>query len=575
MAVYIPVRRLRHRFPWLRTLKQKILLAFVLVVLLAVGNIIVVRALLSDSDGVAATINIAGKMRMLSQRVTLEALATPALLDQDRDGLDNLMNSFDRAYHALMSGGTVFGLSVAPVEYPQAQLLEVVGRDWQIHQESVKQFVYDASGLRLGGGLSLANSLLDPAMLVRGGEQLLSSVELLLDSLVFQAGEVQKKARYSSYILFLLNLLLLLIAYAVVLGQILRPIEYLVQQCRQLKDGNYAARSDLRRADELGRLGQALNDSAAHIERLMDEVERERRSLKQAALVYTNTSEAMVVTDADGYVQDINPAFTVITGYTRAEVIGKRLNMMNSGRQDKAFYQAMWSSLMETGHWSGDLQNRRKNGEEFTERLTINTSYNDDGSVNSRVGLFSDVTEKRRREAAVWRQAHYDQLTELPNRRMFQAHLQRSIDASQARGEPFALMFLDLDFFKTVNDTHGHDEGDELLRQVARRLTQSVREDDMVARLGGDEFTLVFHGLGRADEMMPICQKLLQAMAEPYTLKTATVGISASIGVAFYPSDGQDPSTLLKHADQANYLAKNRGRNQCALFVADAQELAQ
>jgi diguanylate cyclase (GGDEF)-like protein/PAS domain S-box-containing protein len=558
-----PAKRRFHGFPWPRTLRRKVILAFVLAAFLAVGNILVVRSLLRESDGLAAAVNVAGKMRMLSQRITLEALAGAAM-PQRADHLRRYRDTFDQAYRALMSGGEAYGLRVPQVGLSQARQLAAVGHDWQIYQESVA--VFSPAARSAAGG--------DPEPLLAAGDQLLGSAEALLDSLVRHARDVQQNALYNSYILFALNLVLLLLAYALVSRQVLRPIRRLVEQCRELASGNFAVRSRLRRRDELGSLGGALDESAAHIERLLAEVARERVSLQQAALVYEHTSEAMVVTDVDGYVQNINPAFTAVTGYRAAEIVGKRLNVLSSGRHDRDFYRDMWQSLAQSGRWSGDIWNRRKSGEEFVERLTINTSYNPDGSVNCRIGLFSDVTEKRRREALIWRQAHYDHLTQLPNRQMFHASLQRCIEDAHNSGPYFALMFLDLDLFKEVNDTFGHDEGDELLRLVSRRLTGCIRDSDLAARLGGDEFTLIIQRLNHPDDVRPVCRKVLDAIAQPYTLSGNTVHISASVGVAFHPRDGEDAATLLKRADLAMYAAKQKGRNRYCLFSPEMLQAA-
>ncbi len=278
--------------------------------------------------------------------------------------------------------------------------------------------------------------------------------------------------------------------------------------------------------------------------------------------------DPMVVTDANGVIQDINPAFTAVTGYGAEDVIGRTMAVLSSGRHDKDFYRAMWARLRETGRWSGDIHNRRKSGEEYVERLSINTSYNQDGSVNCRIGLFSDVTEKRRREASIWHQAHYDHLTQLPNRQMFQENLRRSIEHSRQGGLPFALAFLDLDLFKEVNDTLGHDAGDQLPRLVARRLGECVRSSDMVARLGGDEFTLIVRDIRNPDDVLPLCGKVLESLAQPYALGDSVARISASMGVAFYPRDGDSASELLRAADLAMYAAKEHGRNQCLVYEA-------
>ncbi|WP_323017344.1 diguanylate cyclase domain-containing protein [Castellaniella sp.] len=557
--------------PWLRSLKHKVLIAFVMVAVLAVINVLLVRSLLNESDGIAATVNVAGKMRMLSQKIALEALTGSPETEFQASSLAQQEQLFEQAYQALRSGGILYGQAIPPVGSAQSDQLAAVSRDWRIYRRVLAGFMQseavDAGSLLL---------LQDPVNVRIAADRLLGSAEALLDALVLHARKVQQGALYSAYGLFVLDLFLLLLAYWLVSRQVLRPMHSLAQQCRELAAGNYAVRSQLDKQDELGRLGEALNASAAHIERLFAEVSRERASLRlaeastrRAALVYAHTSEAMVVTDANGWVQDINPAFTAITGYTVADIIGKRMSVLSSGRHGRDFYQTMWQCLAETGRWSGDVWNRRKSGEEYVERLTINTSYNEDGSVNCRIGLFSDVTEKRRREASIWRQAHYDHLTQLPNRQMFQANLLGSIEASRASGLPFALVFLDLDLFKEVNDTFGHDQGDELLRQAARRLMGCVRNSDMVARLGGDEFTLIIRDLPHGDDVHVICRKILDVVAQPYDLGGREARISASMGVAFYPNDGTDAADLLKQADRAMYASKEKGRNQYSLFSRD------
>jgi diguanylate cyclase (GGDEF)-like protein/PAS domain S-box-containing protein len=668
-----------------RTLRQKASLAFVLVVLLAVGNVSIVQFLLRESDGMAATLNVAGKMRMLSQRIGLQALM--AHRHPDLELLDaiqeDLPSSFEAAYEALRRGGRVFDLDIVPVPAVLSPQLREVGLAWKRYGVAVGALAEAPAGDRSA-----------VAEMARNGADLLARTEALMDGLVVQARAVQQKTLYGAYALFALDLVLLALAGWVVFRRILRPIRELVDQCSALAAGDYSARSALPPGDELGELGQVLNDSAAHIEQLLADIQKkhaalaesqamfeglsdntvagiymadenlrfihanerlaeilgyprdelagglpfkqvfvgpayevvrtrlqerlaghttgmryecmarrrdgdpieleifgsrmylhgrpaligimfditERRraeaSARRAALVYAHTSEAMVVTDADGVIQDINPAFTAVTGYSAEEVVGRTMAVLSSGRHDQAFYQAMWAQLHETGRWNGDIHNRRKSGEEYVERLSINTSYNEDGSVNCRIGLFSDVTEKRRREATIWHQAHYDHLTQLPNRQMFQENLRRSIEHSRGGGLPFALAFLDLDLFKEVNDTLGHEAGDQLLRLVARRLSECVRNSDMVARLGGDEFTLIVRDIGDPNDVLPLCHKVLEALSQPYVLGDSVAQVSASMGVAFYPCDGGDASELLRAADLAMYAAKEHGRNQCRIYEA-------
>ncbi|WP_238552205.1 bifunctional diguanylate cyclase/phosphodiesterase [Herminiimonas sp. CN] len=292
-------------------------------------------------------------------------------------------------------------------------------------------------------------------------------------------------------------------------------------------------------------------------------------------LVYQNSSEGMVIADAVGVIVTVNPAFTEITGYQPDEVVGNKLNILNSGRHDQAFYQAMWRAINTIGHWRGEIWNRRKNGEVFVELLTINTAYNEDGTVYRRIGVFSDITDRKHSEAVVWEQANFDFLTRLPNRHMFHDRLQQEITKSHRAALPLALLFLDLDQFKEVNDTLGHAVGDRLLKQAAQRLSSCVRESDTVARLGGDEFTIILSELKDVNVVKRIAQNILEKLTQPFMLEEEEVFISVSIGITLYPDDATEIEDLIKNADQAMYAAKDQGRNQLNYFARSMQEAAQ
>ena len=308
------------------------------------------------------------------------------------------------------------------------------------------------------------------------------------------------------------------------------------------------------------------------IARDISERKQHESELQLAALVYESSSEGMTVTDADGHVITTNPAFTHITGYEQAEVLGKNLSFLNSGRQKDEFYRDMWNALQATGHWQGELWNRRKNGEVYAEHLSINTITSADGTQTRRIALFSDITQRKTQEELIWNQANYDTLTGLPNRRMFREHLDVALAKATGSGHKLALMFLDLDRFKEINDTHGHDVGDVLLQTAAQRLRGCVRESDMVARLGGDEFTLILTGMDSMERLDAISHALLTRLAEPFHLGKETEYLSASIGVTLAPDDGTDSETLIKQADQAMYAAKRQGRNRCERFTLAMQE---
>ncbi|WP_054773772.1 bifunctional diguanylate cyclase/phosphodiesterase [Methylogaea oryzae] len=298
-------------------------------------------------------------------------------------------------------------------------------------------------------------------------------------------------------------------------------------------------------------------------------------STRLAALVYQSSSEAMTVTDADNTFISVNPAFTALTGYTLSEVVGRNPHILSSGYHDQAFYDAMWHALDTTGHWQGEIWDRRKNGELYAKWLTVNTIYNDDGSVHRRVALFSDITGIKRANELLWRQANFDALTGLPNRSMFRDRLFEEIKKARRAGLPMALMLIDLDSFKEVNDTLGHDKGDMLLKEASRRLSGCVRESDLVARLGGDEFTVILSQLEDAACVERVALDILRQLSDPISLGSETAYVSASIGITLYPDDATEVDTLLKNADQAMYAAKNQGRSRYSYFSPSMQEAAQ
>lgn len=306
----------------------------------------------------------------------------------------------------------------------------------------------------------------------------------------------------------------------------------------------------------------------------------ERKRMEEAGqlaqLVYQNTSEGMLVCDAENRIIAVNPAFTAMTGYTVEEAIGNKPHLLNSGNHSEEFYRKMWEHLDRDGSWQGEIWNRRKNGEVYPEWLTINTTYYPGGSVHRRVALFSDISKRKESEEVIWRQANFDMLTALPNRRMFRDRLEHEIGKAIRDGGSLALLFIDLDRFKEVNDTLGHEAGDQLLVQASKRISDCLRETDTVARLGGDEFTVILPNLSESAHVDTIAQALLDKLSEPFELQgEQRAYVSASVGIALFPDDGFDAEVLVKHADQAMYAAKAAGRNCYAYFTASLQETAQ
>jgi diguanylate cyclase (GGDEF)-like protein/PAS domain S-box-containing protein len=341
-------------------------------------------------------------------------------------------------------------------------------------------------------------------------------------------------------------------------------------------------------AKQVGEL-RLKSSAAVHVEAVADAKKRECRlavtdisarkrieeELQLSALVYQSINEAIVVADADNRIVAINPAFTRMTGYTEEDAIGQPTSLLKSGRQSAEFYQQMWAALDSSGCWQGEIWNRRKNGEVYVEWLSISTIYGTDGEVLRRVAMFFDLTEQKRNEALIWRQANYDPLTDLPNRNLFYDRLQQKLKSTRREDHRLALLFIDLDHFKEVNDTLGHQYGDQLLVQVARRISACIREADTLARLGGDEFTAILGGLGEASRIEGVAQQIIEAVGHPYQLGTEVAQVSASIGITLYPSDATDVETLIKNADQAMYAAKAQGRNRFSYFTAAMEQAAQ
>ena len=283
--------------------------------------------------------------------------------------------------------------------------------------------------------------------------------------------------------------------------------------------------------------------------------------LRLLALALECSSEALLITDENHRVVEVNPAFTRLTGYSRTEILGQKPSLLRSGRHDADFYRDMWNALETKGAWQGEIWNRRKNGAIFVEWMSINTLYAADGKPYRYVALFSDMTENKQKEEMLWQQANFDPLTLLPNRRLFEDRLAVAIKTQRRHGQHVALLFMDLDHFKEVNDTLGHEAGDKLLVQAGTRLLSCVRSTDTVARLGGDEFTVILSELDHAAAAEKVAQNIVSAMGKPFDLDGHPAQLSVSIGIALCPQDADNLTDLLQLADQAMYVAKRAGRN--------------
>ena len=290
-----------------------------------------------------------------------------------------------------------------------------------------------------------------------------------------------------------------------------------------------------------------------------------------AASVFTHAREGILITDVGGTIIDVNEAFSRITGFSRAEALGQNPRILSSGKQDKTFYEEMWRDLIEKSHWHNEIWNHRKNGELYAAMMTISTVRDEQGAPLQYVALFSDITAIKAHQSQLEHIAHYDALTNLPNRVLLADRLRQSMIQTQRRDRRLAVAYLDLDGFKAINDHHGHEAGDQLLIALASRMKQALREGDTLARLGGDEFIAVLQDLADVASSVPMLNRLLAAAAQPVHVGDLVLQVSASIGVTFYPQADNvvDADQLLRQSDLAMYQAKVAGKNRFHVFDAE------
>lgn len=295
---------------------------------------------------------------------------------------------------------------------------------------------------------------------------------------------------------------------------------------------------------------------------------QQERSHCIAAKVFETTGEAILITDINHNIVEINPAFTHITGYQREEIVGKNPRLLKSGRHGPDFYRGIWQTLNKKGQWQGEIWDRRKNGEIYPKWLSLSVVCDEKDKITHYVAIFSDISSVKRSEENLWRITHYDFLTGLPNRLLFRDRLKQAILHGERYQQLVALLFLDLDGFKYINDSLGHSVGDQLLVEVTRRLNQNLRKTDTVSRLGGDEFTVIVSEAVSLEAVANVAEKLLTIIAEPFYLCGQYIHLTTSMGIAIYPTDGRDVDMLLKNADIAMYHAKEKSKN-CFSFFAD------
>ncbi|GAB4258243.1 MAG: hypothetical protein Kow0065_07870 [Methylomicrobium sp.] len=300
---------------------------------------------------------------------------------------------------------------------------------------------------------------------------------------------------------------------------------------------------------------------------------RAEAQLRLAAHVFEHSGEAIMITDRDNRIVEVNPAFTRLTGYEMDEVRGKNPNILASGKTSEEEYRAMWQSIDETGFWQGEIWDRHKDGCVYPKLLTISVVRGISGAVDYYIGSFADISEQKATEEKIRHIAHHDPLTDLPNRLYLQISLKQTMSLVRRKEEEAAVMFIDLDRFKVINDSLGHQVGDDLLIEVAQRLKNSVRDSDLVVRLGGDEFVIVLTDKNAAHASAHVADKVLNALSKPYCVNGINLRTTPSIGISLYPHDGDTIEMLMKNADTAMYHAKSVGRNNFQYFRPEMKQI--
>lgn len=309
-------------------------------------------------------------------------------------------------------------------------------------------------------------------------------------------------------------------------------------------------------------------------ERLKRELQQREAEQRLAASVFDHSHDGIIITDANNRIINVNAAFTRITGYSLEDVIGKNPRMLKSGRQSSEHYQTLWQSLLQDDHWSGEFWNRHKNGQIYATLSSISVVKDPQGNIHHYIGLFSDITRLKQQQDDLERIAHFDPLTGIPNRVLLNDRIEQGLAHSRRSQTLLAVCYLDLDGFKPINDQYGHESGDLLLINVTKRIKECLRAGDTLARIGGDEFVLLLLGLNEVLECKSVLERILARVIQPCLITGHNVSVSASLGLTFYPDDPSDAETLIRHADQAMYIAKQRGKNRYHIFDPQQDRIA-
>lgn len=456
-----------------------------------------------------------------------------------------------------------------------------------INHSDVMQVEIHSGGTVLARARSSENNALQPQPLVRPLYSPFDASDRIGEMVVWPNWPhiqevVAAEVRYTALVLLLVTVFIVVAIGVVVTIQIIRPVKSISDRLHLMNAavGDMLTVPSGHAQSELGRLTDDINglllrfrqtvqlEHALNLERVVNE------RLRLAAEVFNNSQEGIVVTDAQDRILTVNRAFTVITGYTESEVVGSRPSVLASGIHDKAFFEELWGTLLAQDSWKGELWNRRKDGTVFPNWFSINVLRDDAGAVMNFVAVFSDISSRKEAERRIEFLAHHDALTKLPNRILLRDRFSLAKAAALRSQAKIAILFIDLDNFKHINDNWGHQAGDQFLVQTVERLQREVRESDTIYRQGGDEFIIMLVDAPDAEVVTRIADNILKSLAETSQIEGQAVGVSASIGISFFPDDSADFETLLGNADAAMYAAKESGKNNYRFFTERMNQTA-
>lgn len=375
-----------------------------------------------------------------------------------------------------------------------------------------------------------------------------------------------------TYLVLSILAIFVIVSTFIVLGKSIT--EHIVGSIRKIADDMYKMANDpnleieveVKGRDEIATMASALNQ-------MLLERRKVKRELSQASAVFEYSSEGIIVTDAKNHIELVNPAFTKITGYTLEDVKGKDPSILSSNHQPEHFYREVWATLKEEGHWGGEIWNKRKDGHIFPEYLAITLVKNEQGDITQHIGLFIDISSRKKYEQEIWYQTHFDTLTGLPNKHLLSGHLQHQISYAQMYSQSVAIAFINLDRFKFINDLHGAEVGDEILKQVASRFGTILNKEDFIARVGSDEFVMIMPNLSRGPSIEKRARDINHLLSEKFIINNNMIGISSSFGLSLYPDHGKEPESLIRHAETAMHQAKSDGRAHYKLFSEGMDEI--